>query len=167
MYDCRACGKRFAWNTTRMNQRLNSECLNRDRQSAVSNVRQRIDISRLSNGKILKQNSLIILRLITAQKQQLDLLTANVCYTVGLPLSLYESSELKAFLHLLNSAYKLLSRKIISGLLLTDVYSQTKSHVEHILTSLKRINVVTDESININDNRIINLFIKTGISSFH
>lgn len=84
-----------------------------------------------------------------------------------MPLSLFESEALLDFLHKLNPAYKPPTRKTISNTLLTNVYDGIKVDVSTILQDLQHINIVTDESTNVNGSRILNLSINTPRGSFH
>jgi len=53
--------------------------------------------------------------------------------------------------HLLNPAYKLPDRKALAGPLLNKVYSQLKDKVELAIQVINLLNIVTDESIDINN----------------
>src|SRR5438046_186145 len=100
-------------------------------------------------------------------KKQLDLAAATVCLSNALPLGLFELDDMKHFLHLLNPAYKPPSRRAISRPLLLEAYSQTKNHVDQVLSSLSNLNIITDESTNIRGTRIVNISIHTDFVSFH
>src|SRR5436853_1767000 len=114
-----------------------------------------------------KQNRLAIPTLTSVEKHKLDILGANICYSNGLPLSLFDSDQMKEFLHQLNPAYKPPCRKAVSGPLLDEVYSHLKAEVEMTLASIHQFNIITDESTNINGSRIMNLTIHTNTGSLH
>src|SRR5271156_1337822 len=102
-----------------------------------------------------------------AQHDALDEDFAAVCYEEGLPFSLFESPAMKRALRRLNPSYKPPSRRQIAGPLLDKAYSKTKDKVEEYLDSLSELNVITDESSNINKARIANISIHTPIGSIH
>ena len=103
----------------------------------------------------------------TAQHEALDEDFAAVCYEEGLPFTLFESPAMKRALHRLNPSYKPPSRQKIAGPLLDKAYSKAKHKVEVYLDSLSELNVITDESSNINKARIANISIHTPIGSIH
>src|SRR5579859_521295 len=103
----------------------------------------------------------------TAQHEALDEDFAAVCYEEGLPFMLFESPAMKRALHRLNPSYKPPSRQKIAGPLLDKAYSKAKHKVEVYLDSLSELNVITDESSNINKARIANISIHTPIRSIH
>src|SRR5579859_4451315 len=102
-----------------------------------------------------------------AQHDALDEDFAAVCYEEGLPFSLFESPAMKQVLHRLNPSYKPPSRRQIAGPLLDKAYSKMKDKVEEYLDSLSELNIITDESSNINKARIANISIHTPIGSIH
>lgn len=114
-----------------------------------------------------KQTTLQIPRISPETKAQLDLLFASVCYVDGACFSLYESSTMQQALQRLNPAYKPPSRKTVAGPLLDVAYSTLKVRVDKAIRSEPWLNVITDESSNINNARICNISVHTGLGSFH
>src|SRR5579859_2633302 len=102
-----------------------------------------------------------------AEHDALDEDFAAVCYEEGLPFSLFESPAMKRALHRLNPSYKPPSRIKIAGPLLDKAYSKTKDKVEEYLDSLSELNVITDESSDINKARIANISIHTPLGSIY
>ena len=100
-------------------------------------------------------------------KEPLDFRFTKVCYVDGLPFSIYESPVMKEALWTLHPAYKPPTRKAIAGPLLDKVYIDVKSKVNSYITSIQSLNVITDESTNINNSRIMNISIHTDIGSFY
>jgi hypothetical protein len=75
---------------------------------------------------------------------------------------------MKKFLSALNPAYKgPPTRKTIAGPLLDAAYSEIKGKVDAILNDLDWLNIVTDESNDINHSRICNISIHTPYGSLH
>src|SRR5205809_8088692 len=67
----------------------------------------------------------------------------------------------------LHPAYKPPSRQSIAGPLLDQAYTNMKEKVDHLISSMPFINVVTDESSNINHARISNISIISDYGSLH
>ena len=82
--------------------------------------------------------------------KSLDLAFARVCYVQALPFNLYESESMISALHKLNPAYKPPTHKAIGGSLLSTTYDSMKLAVDKTVAALDYINVISDESNNIN-----------------
>lgn len=67
----------------------------------------------------------------------------------------------------LNPAYKPPTRKTIAGPLLDESFAKLQSQVNQLISGLPLLNIVTDESTNINDARIANISIHTPYGAFH
>src|SRR5579859_5673762 len=113
------------------------------------------------------QTMLQVSRISSETKAQLDLMFTSVCYVDGASLSLYESSTMKEALYCLNPAYKPPSHKTVTGPLLDIAYSNLKLCVDKAIRAEPWLNVVMDESSNINNVRICNISVHTSLGSFH
>jgi len=89
------------------------------------------------------------------------------CIMSNQPFNVFENSFYKTFLHSLNPAYKPPSRNTIAGPLLDAVHSEVKTRADSLISTLSRINVITDESGNINGSRISNISVHSGYGSLH
>lgn len=116
---------------------------------------------------ILKQTRLIPSTLSSSQKAEIDRLAAAICYNNALPFTIFETSDMRQFLHRLNSAYKSPSRQALAGTLLDEHYVQIKEKVNEVIRSMSWINIITDESTNIGRTRIGNVSIHSDIYTFH
>jgi hypothetical protein len=101
------------------------------------------------------------------EKGILDELFAAVCYEEGLPFTTFEKPAMQHALHRLNPAYTPPTRKPIAGKLLDNAYDALKAKVDAHLDTLSQLNIVTDESSNINHSRIANISIHTADGSIH
>src|SRR5579859_6624562 len=124
------------------------------------------DISRQASAEA-KQTQLIIPKISSANKALLDLDFANACYVAGLPFTIYEGEEMKNAFHRLNPAYKPPNRQALAGPLLELAFMQLKDKVDQIVSSTQLLNIVTDESTNINSARIVNISVHTPAGAFH
>ena len=122
---------------------------------------------KLGKRPTLSQETITFPTMSKAQHDALDEDFAAVCYEEGLPFSLFESPAMKRALRRLNPSYKPPSRQKIAGPLLDKAYSNMKDKVDKYLDSLSELNVITDESSNINKARIGNISIHTPIGSIH
>src|SRR5579859_842187 len=145
----------YAYNPTRMKAHL-SKCdsyLAFAQSRGINNAFTRLATS--------KQSQIVVPTLSSAMKDTLDLEFASVCYTQGLPFTLYESNSMKEALCHLNPAYKPPTRHAIAGPLLDQAYTPTKQRVDQLILSLPLLNVVMDESTNISNIRISNISVHT------
>ena len=83
------------------------------------------------------------------------------------PFTMFENPFAKMFIHALNPAYKPPSANSISGPLLDSVYSQIKTRVDELISSLPHINIITDESTKVNKARICSISIHSEQDYFH
>src|SRR5579859_2589638 len=102
-----------------------------------------------------------------ARKHKLDLAAALACYAGGQPFTVYQNNYMKSFLHSLNPAYKPPSRQALAEHLLDEVYTEIKARTDTVISSIEHINISTDESTNINANRICNISIHSKYSALH
>src|SRR5579859_804887 len=151
---CKSCGDIKSFNSSRMHEHDMYECnaarVKLDKRS-IKPSQEKIQFSTLSK----------------AQHDALDNAFAAVCYEEGLPFSVFESPAMRRALRQLNPAYKHPSRKRIAGTLLDKAYTMMKSQVDEYLDSLSELNIITDESSNVNNSRIANISINTPKGSIH
>ena len=114
-----------------------------------------------------KQTLLNIPKLSTETKALLDLDFAEACYVSGLPFTVYQDEAMQKGFRTLNPAYKPPNRKALAGRLLDKVYIHVKEKVDSAIQSTKLLNIVTDESTDINNSRIVNISIHTPSGAFH
>src|SRR2546423_5473826 len=150
---CKACGEIKSFNSSRMHKHELYDC-------AATRLK-------LSKRPTHNQETISFPTMSKAQHDALDEEFVAVCYEEGLPFSLFESPSMKRALHQLNPSYKPPSRHRIAGPLLDKAYSKMKDKVDKYLDSLSELNVITDESSNINKARIGNISIHTPIGSIH
>lgn len=100
-------------------------------------------------------------------QRKLDAAFAKVCYVNALPFSHYESEEMKDALQKLNPAYKPPTAKIIGGRLLISAYEDLKVKVDAMIADLQYLNLISDESSNINGARIVNACLFTEYGALH
>src|SRR5437868_2323324 len=100
-------------------------------------------------------------------KHLIDLSMAEICFVEAVPFSLFESETVKTVLAQLHPAYKPPTRNAIAGPLLEESYTRLQSKVNQIISGLPLLNIVTDESTNINNTRIANISIHLHYGSFH
>jgi hypothetical protein len=114
-----------------------------------------------------KQKLLEIPTISKEEKGILDALFAAVCYEEGLPFTTFEKPAMQRALHRLNPAYTPPTRRPIGEKLLDNAYDSVKAKVDAHLNTLSQLNIITDESSNINHSRIANISIHTADGSFH
>jgi len=114
-----------------------------------------------------KQTPLNIPTLSTETKALLDLDFAEACYISGLPFTVYQDEAMQRGFRTLNPAYKPHNRKALAGPLLDKVYINVKEKVDLTIQSTKLLNIVTDESTNINNARIVNISFHIPSSAIH
>ena len=124
-------------------------------------------IARTTNAFTLKQKEFIIPTISSAKKKELDLQFAKACITAGLPFTVYEHADMKAAFHSLHPAYKLPNRKAIADRLLDQIYEETQIQVNRFLKENDLYNIITDESMNVSNNRIQNISVHTSVDSFY
>lgn len=114
-----------------------------------------------------RQQKLNIPTMSKQQQESLDDDFASICYEEGLAFSIFESPAMKQALYRLNPSYKPLTRQKVAGPLLEKAYVKMQHKVDDYLNSLSELNIIVDESSNINKSRIANISINTPIGSFH
>src|SRR5579859_998022 len=166
-YACKHCAKNYTGNVThlkdhlakcRMYQKAGKKTVAKENQQAIDPL---VEFAKPSQGQIGFP------RLSNSAKADLDIQAAMWCFMGNHPFTMFENSFAKAFLHRLNPAYKPPSRNAISGRLLDSIYTQVKSRTEEVIASFHNINVITDESTDINSSRIFNLSIHSIDGSIH
>src|SRR5437762_3840004 len=105
------------------------------------------------HGKLEIQKKIDFPTISAKDKELLDLDFASVCYMDGRPFTLYESPAMKRAMHWLHSAYDPPNRQAISGRLLDASFERIKEETNTLLSSLPLLNIITDESDNINHAR--------------
>jgi hypothetical protein len=106
-------------------------------------------------------------KLLGGEKAKLDSAFANVCYVQALPFNIWESDAMRDALNKLNPAYKPPSRKAVANDLLDYVYESTKVEVDKQILTIPFLNVISDESTNINNARIFNVSLHTSHRALH
>jgi hypothetical protein len=87
-------------------------------------------------------------------------------YQTGQPLSIFEDNCWIEFFKK-NFGYTPLSTEAFSNPLLEDVYNNIKDQVKSKIQSSPYLGIITDESTNINTNRIINTSVVTRSGDFY
>ena len=164
LYACRACGHKLTKHTSRFEKHL-TKCKKYLQQAVESGNHNNITNHAFAFAKSPNQIKFPVLT--TSDKDELDRLAASVSIIEGHPFTLFESQSMSAFLHRLNPAYKPPSRKVIAGPLLEEIYTNIKAKTEELLQSSDGLNIVTDESGNINHSRICNISIHTIYGTLH
>jgi len=167
--ECKHCQRPFAdSNTTRKRKHLVEECprfLDYTRANGIRN-----DVTRDATAFQAKGGQQKVLNFPVLAKEEhksIDLAFANVCYVQALPFALYESEAMKNALHKLHPAYKPPNRKAVGGPLLTTSYNSLKLQVLATVARLDFLNVISDESSNINGSRIFNTCLHTPQGALH
>ena len=119
------------------------------------------------NARTTSQSEINFPRLTAKQKLELDIKAAMWCFMGNHAFTMFENPFGKSFLQSLNPAYIPPSRHAISGRLLDAVYSQVRTQTDELIASLPHINVITDESTNINKAKICNISIHSEHGSIH
>lgn len=155
----------MALNTSRMDKHYREECPFSEKKKA--NV---LSLSSTSHTIVKpKQSTLPFPKLTLDEKTRLDLKCAALCFEEGAPFKLLESDTFKHIFAdpCMNAAYKPPSRKLISGRLLDISYNNWKSKIEETVSNLPYLNVITDGSTNITNQRIHNISIHTNQGSIY
>lgn len=160
-WKCKGCDIELAFHKTRM-ENHESKCPRNLDPNPNSN-QSRPTSTRFGDG----QQILSIPTISTQEKRILDEIFSSVCYEEDLPFDVFEKSSMKKTLHRLNPAYTPPSRKAIAEDLLETAYDKIKSEIDGHLSTLSHLNIVTDESSNINKTRITNISIHTSDDTFH
>ena len=108
------------------------------------------------------QKQIAFTKLLDQDKAKLDSAFANVCYAQSLPFNIYESDAMKDALYKLNPTYKPPTRKAIATHLLDSAYESLKVKIDATILAQHFLNVISDESTNINNNRIFNISLHTS-----
>jgi hypothetical protein len=116
---------------------------------------------------LLMQSVLHYPKFSKADQEEADELAAMAIYCTGSKVSLFESDRWRQFLFKLNPAFRVTPRALISGALLTQAYEKMKQEVMSLMQSSGCINFVTDDSDNINQQRITNLSASIDGTSFY
>lgn len=162
---CRFCQHKRSESTTRMREHLLFHCPNyiaQMRQKGVSNSITR-EQAQLTNG----QKQISFPKILDPDKANLDKVFANVCYLQSLPFNIYESDTMRQALNLLNPAYKPPNRKAIATDLLDSAYDDLKVQVDAFIQKIPHINVIGDESTNINRARVFNISLHSNYGALH
>src|SRR5439155_4187207 len=133
-------------------------------KSTLKVLREQI-ASKNSASNPQRQRKLAIPTLTSAQKHEFDILCARIPLLHGHSFALFECEDMVSLFRKALPAYKLPSRHAIAGPLLDTVYMQVKTEVDSYLSSTRFLNVITDESTNINKNRISNISVHTDFGS--
>jgi len=161
-FACRHCHKEYAHNVLHMRSHL-VDCQKYIESAKTMGIQNAITRSAIE--KTAKQPLLAVMKITPAQKDELDLKFAMACFLQGLSFNVYEGIGLKDALHALHPAYKPPSRKTIAGPLLDKAYAQVKGHMDKLIADNPALNIVCDESSDINSSRISNISIHTQYGS--
>lgn len=101
------------------------------------------------------------------QKRIFDQKLAMSLYMTNVPFVYVSSPYTVDAYRTMVPGYKLPHRSSLSGPLLNDAYQSVKRQVDEILASSYFLNIISNESENINKSRIINLSIHTDHGTFH
>jgi Protein of unknown function (DUF 659) len=124
-------------------------------------------VTRKANAPGKSKPQLPFPTLTPSEKEDLDRQAARVCLIGGYPFSIFEDEEMKAFCKGMNAAYKPPSRQKIAGELLDSQYVDIKRDIDAFLNRQNWLNIVTDESTNINHSRVCNISIHTSVGTLH
>ncbi len=102
-----------------------------------------------------------------SEKETLDRRIAMMIYMQSRPFRLAEDPYFRDILNELNEDYTPPSRHDIAGKILEDSYLMVKNQVDHEIAKEQYINVIMDESTNIQFNWIMNVSVSTDKSVFH
>src|SRR5579859_5332219 len=160
IWECNYCPQRYKTHTTRQLEHL-MKC------RAYRKTLMKDDSTETETGFDSPAVRQKFTRLTREEKHDLDLRAALSCYMSGHTFSMYENSFTKDFLRHLNPAYTPPSRAMIAGPLLDEVHSNIKTRTNALVSSLDHINVSTDESSNINSNRIADISIHSEYGGLH
>jgi hypothetical protein len=122
-------------------------------------------IENANSREMRKQTILNIPTLSAEEKAKIDEKLALACYANGLPFTVYDSAEMRDAFKVVNPAYSPPTRKALAGTLLDRVHARVKAHIDDIISGLQHINIVTDESADINSTRIANISIHTSMGA--
>ena len=161
-YACRSCLTKYSYHAGRMKEHLIGCKEYLTAQTTPNAITRIADARRPTN-----QTQIIVPTLSSTMKKALDLDAARVCYEEGLPFTLFEKPAMQRFLLRLNPAYKPPSRKQIASPLLEEAHFQLKESIDKAIRALDLLNIVTDESSNINKDRIANISVHTDFGSIH
>src|SRR5438552_76135 len=164
-YICKHCSQSYAKNQTCFAKYL-KKCT--AFQKTISKESQHTSaFSNAMNARTTSQSEINFPRLTAKQKLELDIKAAMWCFMGNHAFTMFENPFGKSFLQSLNPAYIPPSRHAIPGRLLDAVYSQVRTQTDELIASLPHINVITDESTNINKARICNISIHSEHGSTH
>jgi len=125
------------------------------------------EVTRKANIRRKSRPQLPFPTLTPSEKEDLDRRAARVCLIGGYPFTLFEDEDMKAFCKGMNAAYKPPCRQKIAGELLDSQYLDIKRDIDAFLNHQNCLNVITDESTNINHCRICNISIHTLVGALH
>lgn len=100
------------------------------------------------------------------QAKELDKAYARAVYTHNLPLSLWELKGMKTVITMLHRGYKPPSRWQLSHGLLRECYQELVEQVEPKIQAASSLQLILDETTDINNERVMNLFINTPSGCF-
>jgi hypothetical protein len=123
------------------------------------------DITREADNLLGNQTRLNVPLITSAKKRELDLAFSAVSLLDGQSFSLFELPSLKAALHQLHPAYNPPDRHAIAGPLLEQTFAQVKEKVDTLINNQQLLNIITDESTDINMIRIANISLHTTFGS--
>lgn len=100
-------------------------------------------------------------------KRSLDQKYGMSIFAGARPYNLYTEPMILDFITALDPSYKPPDRHTISGKILNEYYKQISKEVNALLKTSSHLNIVTDKTTNIRNQRIINLSLTNGKYSFY
>lgn len=113
------------------------------------------------------QGKITFSKLDSLEKKKLDIAFAKACYIQALPFNIYESTSMKEALSLLNPAYNPPHYHAVASNLLDSAYESVKLKVDAEIATIPFLNVISDESTNINNNHIFNICLHISNGALH
>ena len=113
-----------------------------------------------------RQSRLEIPTLSNEEQEAINRMAAMAPHKTGGGFSNFEDEDYAVFLHRLNLEYKIPIARLFSGRLLDEVYDTVRGELQVVLDKCTYSNFVTDGSSNKQHDRIVNLFVNTGIEIF-
>ena len=114
-----------------------------------------------------RQSRLEVLTLSNEEQEAINRMAAIALYKTGGGFCDFEDEDYAAFLHRLNSVYKIPSARLFSGRLLDEACDTVRGELQVVLDECTYFNFVTDSSSNKRHDRIVILFVHTEIGIFH
>ena len=163
---CKHCGHKLsAINTTRKTDHLIKECPSFLEYARLNGIQ--IVLTQKAKALRQGQQKLHFPSIPADARKTCDLAFAKVCYVQALPFNVYESEAMKDALKTINPAYNPPNRIAVGGRLLDATDEALKVQVQQKIATLEHINIISDESTDINSSRILNICLHTPNGALH